>query len=314
MQVTTDNFVRVETGRMMANFAAAAGGVNRFHHVRVPTPLDNQPVVRMNRDTLYSFAVVDLTEGAVVTVPEAGTRYVSVAVINQDHLTSRILTSPGDYRIELAESGTRHVILIGRVMVDPADPADVAAANEVQDQLAVRADSDEPFTPVAYNPSSLEDVRGHLVALGRALSSAGTAGMFGRGDEVDPVRHLIGTAVGWGGLPQREAHYSIVEPGLPFGEYRIIVRDVPVDAFWSISMYNADGYFEAGNEGGCTVNSMSAVKEADGSVVVHLGGSADGRPNHLQLVGGWNYTVRLYRPRPEVVDGSWVFPSVAQVP
>ena len=25
---------------------------------------------------------------------------------------------------------------------------------------------------------------------------------------------------------------------------------------------------------------------------------------------GWNYTVRLYRPRPEVLDGSWTFPGL----
>ena len=60
VKVSVDNFVRAETARMMAALMAGAGGVNRFHHVRVPTPLDQQTVVRMNRDTLYSFAVVDL--------------------------------------------------------------------------------------------------------------------------------------------------------------------------------------------------------------------------------------------------------------
>ena len=29
-----------------------------------------------------------------------------------------------------------------------------------------------------------------------------------------------------------------------------------------------------------------------------------------KIVGpGWNYTVRLYRPRPEIQNGSWVFPE-----
>ena len=47
----------------------------------------------------------------------------------------------------------------------------------------------------------------------------------------------------------------------------------------------------------------------DGSVTVHFGGDDD-RPNLLPIVDGWNYTVRLYRPRPEVLDGSWQFPSI----
>ncbi len=26
---------------------------------------------------------------------------------------------------------------------------------------------------------------------------------------------------------------------------------------------------------------------------------------------GWNYTVRLYRPRAEILDGTWKFPGAA---
>ena len=58
---------------------------------------------------------------------------------------------------------------------------------------------------------------------------------FGAKAAVDPVRHLIGTAGGWGGLPEHEVSYVNVEPNLPVGEYTLTVRDVPVDAFWSIS-------------------------------------------------------------------------------
>ena len=92
------------------------------------------------------------------------------------------------------------------------------------------------------------------------------------------------------------------------GEYRIVVRDVPVDAFWSISLYNAQGYFEDADDGGYSVNQVTATKEADGSVIVNFGGCAEGRTNCLHLVDGWNYTVRLYQPRAEVLDGRWTFP------
>jgi hypothetical protein len=45
-------------------------------------------------------------------------------------------------------------------------------------------------------------------------------------------------------------------------------------------------------------------------MTVHLGGCEDGRVNCLPLVEGWQYTVRLYRAAPEVLDGSWTFPEV----
>jgi hypothetical protein len=309
--VSVDNFVRAESNRMMANLMAGAGGINRWQHNRVPTPLDKQTVVRMNRDTLYSFAVVDLERGAVVTMPDSGDRYATLMVVNQDHYINQVLRSPGDHQLSMDDHGTRYVLLAMRVFVDPADPDDVVAANAVQDGLALTAASAEPLVIPDYDEESFTAVRDALVALGRTVG--GTDAMFGTQADVDPVRHLIGTAIGWGGLPEREAFYLTVEPGLAVGEYRIVVAEVPVDAFWSISVYNADGFFETGADGGCSVNNVTAVKEPDGSVVVHLGGCGDGRPNCLHLTEGWNYTVRLYQPGPEILDRSWTFPTLEQV-
>lgn len=307
--VTVDTFVRAETARMMHDLLAR-GELNTFLHVRVPTPLDKQTVVRMNRDTLYSFAIVDLADGAVLTVPDSGDRYLSVAVVNEGHYVTDVLHEPGEHRLDQSTAGTRYVALLARVLADPADPADVAAANAVQDGLSVAAGSAVPPVMPDYDPESFDAVRQALLALGRTVQ--GTAGMFGRPEDVEPVRHLIGTAIGWGGLPDSEATYLPVEPRLPVGEYRMVLRDVPVDAFWSISVYNADGFFVDSAEGGCSINSLTAEKSDDGSIVVHFGGG-DGRPNRLAIMDGWNYTVRLYRPRPEVLDGTWTFPEVEPV-
>jgi hypothetical protein len=307
-KVTVESFVRAETNRMMADLMAAAGGINRVRHNRVPTPLDQQTVVRMNRDTLYSFAVVDLAAGAMVTMPDGGDRYCSLMVVNQDHYINQIIHEPGEHALSMDAHGTRYVLLALRVLADPTDAEDVAAANRVQDGLVVVAESAEPLQLPDYDPESFTAVRNALASLGRTLS--GTERTFGTRDQVDPVRHLVGTAIGWGGLPETEASYVLVEPGLPVGEYRIVVRDVPVDAFWSISVYNGDGFFEASDDGGCSINSLTALKEPDGSVVALLGGGGEGRANCLRIMDGWNYTVRLYRPRSPILDGSWRFPSV----
>jgi hypothetical protein len=45
-------------------------------------------------------------------------------------------------------------------------------------------------------------------------------------------------------------------------------------------------------------------------MTIHLGGCEDDRVNCLPLMEGWNYVVRMYRPEPEVIDGSWTFPAV----
>jgi hypothetical protein len=307
MQVTAENFVQAETARMMTDLMAVAGGINQWSHNRAPTPLDQQTVIRMNRDTLYSLAVVDLADGATVTMPDTGERYSSLMVVNQDHYVNRIIHEPGDHHLTVDEFDTRYVALGVRILADPADPADVAATNALQDKLAIRAGSAEPLAMPDYAPESFAPVRDALLVLAGTISGYERA--FGRREDVDPIRHLLGTAGGWGGLPESEAFYVNVSLGAPVGEYQIVVRDVPVDAFWSISVYNAQGFFEPSDHGGCSLNSLTAQKESDGSVVVHLGKCEDERTNCLHLVGGCNYIVRLYRPHHEILDGSWTFPT-----
>ncbi len=306
--VTVENFIRAESDRMFASFQADAGGVNRLKHNRTPTPVEHQPVIRMNRDTLYSAAVVDITEGAQVTIPDGAGRYISVMVVNQDHFINRVLHQPGEHHLTLAEFDTPWVAVAVRILVDPGDDDDVMAVNALQDQLAVRANSSRPFESPDYDAASLDSTRKALLEVAKHLGSFDRA--FGPRDRVDPIRHLIATAAGWGGLPDQEARYLGVEPGVPGGEYKLTVRDVPVDGFWSISVYNAAGYFEPNELGAYSINNLTAKPNDDGSVTVHFGGCADGRPNCLPITDGWNYTVRLYRPRPEILDGSWTFPAL----
>ena len=42
------------------------------------------------------------------------------------------------------------------------------------------------------------------------------------------------------------------------------------------------------------------------------GDSSDMNP--LPIEDGWNYAVRMYRPRPEILDGSWTFPDLDPAP
>ncbi len=86
-------------------------------------------------------------------------------------------------------------------------------------------------------------------------------------------------------------------------------KDVPVDGFWSISVYDAKGRFVKDKFDAYTLNNITATKDADGSITVQFGG-CDGRTaNCLPIFPGWNYMVRLYRPRLEILKGTWNFPE-----
>jgi hypothetical protein len=303
--VNLDNFVRAETNRMLHDVQGNAGGVNQWLHLTAPTPIDQQTVIRMNRDTLYSIAVANISEGAVLTVPEYGDRYVSVMIVNQDHYINRIIHEPGEHRLTIDEFDTPFVGVAARVLADPENADDVAAANAIQRMFTLTAGADTPLEMPDYDEASFTAVREAVVELGHHLAS--TAHTFGARSEVDSLRHLVGTAIGWGGLPEREAVYVPIADGLSAGEYRIDVGDVPVDAFWSVSVYNAAGFFEANARNSYSVNSITAAKNPDGTITVHLGGDDD-RPNLIPIMDGWNCMARMYRPHPEVIDGTWAFP------
>ena len=70
IKVTPETYIRAESDRQFGDIVKMAGGLNKFFHFRNPTPLDKQNIVRMNRDTLYSMAIVDTSKGATITVPE----------------------------------------------------------------------------------------------------------------------------------------------------------------------------------------------------------------------------------------------------
>lgn len=305
--VTFENFARIESERMFAGIAAAAGSSNVWNHYRVPTPIDQQTVIRMNRDTLYSAAIIDVSQGATITIPESRGRYTSIMLVNQDHYINRILHEPGTHELTAEELGSDFVCAAARILVNPEDPADVAEVNRLQDQLGLNSAAGGQFSPAPYEQSSFAETRDAMLVLARGLS--GMERCFGRREDVDPVRHLLGAAIGWGGLPEFEASYINVEPRLPVGEYALTVGEVPVDGFWSISLYNADGFFEPNELGAYSVNSVTGVRDSDGTITVRFGGDASA-PNYLPLMEGWNYLVRLYRPHPAVLEGTWTFPTI----
>jgi hypothetical protein len=306
--VDIDNYATAEVAFQIDRFVALGAVVNRWLHFRAPTPLDQQSVIRMNRDTLYSTAVVDISGGATLTLPDGGGRYLTVMVVNEDGYLNRVFHEAGEHPLTVEEFDTGFVLLVARTLVDPTDADDIARANRLQDGLAVDAASARAWEPGRFDEVSYGAVKKPLLALG-AAGVRDSARTFGRKDEVDRVRFLIGSAGGFGGLPEAEAYYAIRAAPLPSGRYRLTVGEVPVDAFWSISVYNRDGYFDPNEYDSYSVNSVTAGRDADGAVTVDFGPAPDGTPNFLYVTDGWNYVVRLYRPRPAVLDGTWTFPE-----
>lgn len=310
--VTADNFVRAETDLYFGHTFAEAHGIGRFFHHRTPMEIDKQTVIRANRDTLYSTAVVDLDAGPVtITLLQADDRFRSMIVITEDHYVIDTRYDAGSYSYDRNRVGTRYAMIGVRTLVDSQDPADVEAIHGLQDAMSIKQPGGSgTFEVPKWDKASQDRIRSALLVLAASLPD--THGMFGTAEEVDPIRHLIGSASAWGGNPEKDAFYLNVTPTRNDGEtiYRLIVpADVPVDGFWSISRYNAEGYFVPNDLNAYSLNNITAMPEADGSITVQFGGCDDKVANCLPIDPGWNYMVRLYRPHPEILDGRWTFPE-----
>jgi len=315
VSVTADNFTRAETDTYFANIVTQAGGLGKFFHRREIEPIDNQIVIRGNRDTVYSAAVFDLDAGPVtVTLPDAGGRFMSMIVIDEDQYTPAVYYGAGSHTFTRQQIGTRYLMLALRTFVDPNNPADLKTVHALQDAVKVSQQGTGNFEIPNWDPGSHKKVRDALLVLYGTVPDQNK--MFGTKEQVDPIRRLIGSAGGWGGNPDSEAKYLNVNPSRNDGKtvYKLVVgSDVPVDGFWSITVYDADGRFQKNEYDAYSVNNITAKKNDNGSVIIQFGGCDSKTSNRLPTMPGWNYMVRLYRPRPEILNASWKFPEAQLV-
>ena len=285
------------------------GGLGKLHHRREPASIENQTVIRLNRDTLYTSGVFDLDAAPVtITLPDAGKRFMSLQTISEDHY-ARTFYGTQPHTFTRQSVGTRYLVVGIRTLVDPTDAEDVKKIHALQDAIKVSQSSSGKFVVPNWDSVSQKKVRDALLVLGSTMPDFKKA--FGTKEQVDPVRHLIGTALGWGGNPDRDATYLNITPAKNDGStvYKLNVNSVPVDAFWSVSVYNAEGYFEKNPYNAYALNNLTAKKNGDGSIAIQYGGCDGKIPNCLPVVKSWNYTVRLYRPRAKILDGKWSFPE-----
>ncbi|MFC2055599.1 DUF1214 domain-containing protein [Chloroflexota bacterium] len=307
LKVTAQNYVRAETDVQMKGYIASYNSFGKFAHFRQPYDVDNQVTVRGNRDTLYSVGVFDLRSPVTITLPETGGRYQSLMIVNQDH---SIWSFYGPRTGTLTEEkvGTRYAFLALRTFVDANDEQYMKEAYQLQDAVSFEQADIGKFEVPDWKKDEVEQMRHTAQVIASTVTDAGK--MFGKKEELDPVYWMLGAAIGWGGLPAEAASYVNVVPERNDGKtpYTLTVTDVPVYGFWSVTLYDDEGWLPVNKYDAYSFNNVTAKKDKDGSITIHFGGDPKA-DNFLPIVPGWNYIVRLYQPGPEILNGTWKVPS-----
>jgi hypothetical protein len=314
--VTVENFARAEADLYFGAFVNQ-GGFGKFNHYRELVPVDRQVGKFPNRDSLYSSAVFDVDAGpATISFPNAGNRYMSMQVADEDNFIQAVVYDAGSYTFSREKAYTRYIWALVRTLVDPANPKDLEQVHALQDAIKVSQNNPGRFDVPNWDQASQKKMRDALLVLRAPVVTRNTKRTFGNRGEVDPVRHLIEiAAVGVSGLPEKDAFYLNPTPSKNDGTtvHRLSVKAVPVDGFWSVSVYNAEGFFVPNQFNAYSLDNITATKGADGSVTIQFGGCDGKIANCLPIMPNWNYAVRLYRPHAEILDGKWTFPQAEPI-
>jgi hypothetical protein len=124
-------------------------------------------------------------------------------VIAEDHYCPKVIYMPGNYTFRRDEIGTRYVCIPVRTLVYPNNPEDLDQVHGLQDAIKLNQSSSGRFEVPEWDKVRQKEVCDALSVLGSTLPDSKS--MFGTKEQIEAVRHLIGSAVAWGGNPETEA-------------------------------------------------------------------------------------------------------------
>ncbi len=307
--VTPDNYVQADVDVSFAQIVKEVGS-NRFRHDRSLIPLDKQPAVTMNRDTVYSFGIFYVPKGTTITLPTSKDgRYQSAMILQQDHYIDQVFYGPGTFTIK---SQTEYVAIAIRTQVDATKPEDVKYVNSLQDRIVVRLPAGakaKEFVAGDWDTASLDALRTKYQEEAKTLPNLNaTSGAHGT---LDPHKQKLGVAVALGLLPPQHAVYIYRDYGLAGDKCYTQTYTKPgfgKGGFFSFTMYGSDKYIHSEKS---TLNNRVIKYNPDGTFTMYYGSEkACGKhANRLDTPGdNWYLGMRIYRPEQAVIDGKYDLP------
>jgi hypothetical protein len=300
---------------------------------------------RTNNDTYYKGASLSLRNGPVVLESSAPTkdRFNSFQLVDERNANYRNIVFPaGRYTLyfgerpkaiegEAIEVPSAFSIVIARVEVrDKNDPKDVAAAQAVYAGMKISGAPASEFPRLdllsAYPPDVVTEANRRMDEVFATVPFTQTIVGPGKepGRDVPYLYHAAGTKGGWGGPDPSHSAYEAIffdKDGKELkgsnGTYTVTTEVPPVDAFWSVTVYDSDrgGHLHANKDDRYHFNGTTSAKNDDGTVTFTFKRAcAASDRNCLEVPAGrFDVVARYYLPHQEIVSGAWRFPKIALV-
>ncbi len=304
--VNEDNFIHADSVRAyLKELATSEGKVNVIRPMRTFANTDNQDVIRMNSDTLYTRIILDVKGGATVTT-KAYAGFQNIMVLDPNHNEIKTLMGAGIIKINetmLSDGHHAYIIIRTGVLRNLSEKNMFAQAHKAQDNISITYKSSEPYLPsVNYDFATLDKIKyGILEEFVRNPKKDTVKNGFGTTKTRDPEAAKVVIAIGWGGLSGTNAVYSAFTGTTEKGSFTLDKPNLHYDkkGFFSFTVYNGNGYIATMNY---ALNSDDMIPNKNGSYTINFlasGEPTNGLKNVLTIPRGkvWTGILRCYYPK-----------------
>ncbi|MBD0405325.1 DUF1214 domain-containing protein [Flammeovirga sp. EKP202] len=317
ISVTKDNYANAMADMAMnKEFLQGANNIQWHHHYNV-MQLDKQPAPMMNRDTKYSFSIMDGGGDVAITLPETDGRYMSLHVWNDNHVTYKVFYGPGRYVIPASMTSDYFVANV-RIQVDAKDPEDIKKTSEFQDLLEIEylnGYEPQPFQVKNWDMEEFMKVHQHYVQVANEKGVEGSMGTLENPVSKEDTNRGISIATGL--LPDEDAAYLTANYKVEKGNSYTVTYNVPELkdtelGFYSITVYGDDQHLKT--DEGSSISNREIQLNADGKTFdIHYVFEEDfqNRPNELIMPSEdfW-INMRVYIPAKSIIDGEYNLPNI----
>ncbi len=302
-------------------------------------------IVRMNNDTFYKMAFISLENGPVRLQSDKfdDNRFSSFQIMDDRNVNfSNVIRPKGTYTLfhgdkpaniegEAIESPSQLVALIVRVEVKDKDNADdMRDAKAVFNGITISGPKIAAITKQdllgGFDEKVVKEANRQMEETSKSTPfSDQVAGPDDVPDKVSYLQLATGTKFGWGGPVTSHSAYEMIfadKNGEPMngknGTYTITTEEPPVDAFWSITVYDTDrgGFLHPNKDDRYHINNTAAVKNGDGTVTFLFKTNCEKDDvNCLEVPEGkFDLATRYYLPKEVIRSGEWTMPRAELKP
>lgn len=318
------------------------GPLDTFASFKSYPPLDFTEVVRPNFETLYTTLWMDLTEEPkILSLPDAKGRYYLAPTLP---MWTDVIAAPGwrttgtgaaDYAyvppgwegtlpdgVVRVESATCYLWMIGRTAA--SGPDDYDAVHEFQAGMKVTPLSQwgKDWKSAAGTVDPSIDTKTPPLQQVEDMSAKDFFAYGAELMELHPPKNTDYSQV-WrmariGLIPGEDFAMNIG----PTSDMYLLHFDTdqipPVGAFWSITMYDDDGFADPNSlDRGNLASRMDLKFNEDGSLDLYVGATSPGKDKESNWLPApldkpWNVCMRRYAPKTAALNGTWNPPPLKQ--